>query len=74
MAGHTLRSTNQVSTGYMFFADWSTVILAMWGGLDVIVDAISSNDGNVKIKVFQSVDVAVRQAGAIAVSDDVAFA
>ena len=73
MCGYPVLVTNQVSSGYMFFADWSQLVIAMWGGLDVIVDAVSQDDGNVKIKVFQSIDIGIRHAGAFVMSNEVAF-
>ena len=71
-AGHPLHSTNQCSANHIFFGDWSQAVIGLWGGLDIIVDAISSNDGNVKFKAFQSVDVAVRQAGAFSLCSNFA--
>ena len=73
MAGYPVLSTNQISAQHLFLADWSQLVIAMWGGLDVIVDAISQDDGNVKIKVFQSIDIGIRYAGAFCMSDEVAF-
>lgn len=72
MAGHPLFSTNQCAANYIFFGDWINAVIGLWGGLDILVDAISSNDGNVKLKAFQSVDVALRQAGAFSVCSNYA--
>jgi HK97 family phage major capsid protein len=47
----------------MFFGNWADLILATWGGLDLIVDPYSlGNYGITRVVGLQAVDVAVRNA------------
>jgi HK97 family phage major capsid protein/HK97 family phage prohead protease len=55
----------------IIFGNFADLIVGMWGGLDVLVNPyINSGTGTVRIEVFQSVDVAVRQPASFAVMDD----
>ncbi|MNS67941.1 hypothetical protein D3C72_1012050 [compost metagenome] len=46
----------------MFFGNFADMIIAMWGGLDLIADPYSlSLKGGLRIVVFQDVDFAVRR-------------
>ncbi len=74
MAGFSVYSTEQIPADTILFGDWSQLVIALWGGLDIIVDAISSDDGNIKIKAFQSCDIGVRYPGAFAVTSNFALA
>ena len=65
MIGIPVLMSNQITAGQLYLGDWSQVILGQWGGLDFLVDPfVGATSGNVRLLVFQSVDVAVRQAGA----------
>jgi HK97 family phage major capsid protein len=63
--------SSNVTANYGFFADWTQMILAMWGnGLDINVDTSSgSTTGLTRIVGFMDVDVLIRQAGAFAHAD-----
>jgi HK97 family phage major capsid protein len=55
------------SLSYLFFGDWSQVILGRWSGLDVLIDPYTGGTaGTVRIIAFSDVDVAVRHPEAFA--------
>lgn len=59
--GYKHNRTNQVPANTMVFGDFSQVITALWGGLDIMIDQYSNADtGGVVVRAFQSVDVGVR--------------
>lgn len=71
MNGYSTIMSNQVTSGDLYFGDWSQVLLGMWGGLDILVDPYTaSTTGTVRVVALQTVDVAVRQAVAFAVNND----
>lgn len=59
--GYAVDVTNQLAAGDHFFGNWSDFIVAMWSGLDMMVDPYSlSTSGGTRIVVFQDVDMNVR--------------
>jgi HK97 family phage major capsid protein len=70
MGRPTVVSEN-VTANYGFVADWSQMIVGMWGnGLDILVDPYSgSSSGLVKIVSFMDADIMVAQADAFAHAD-----
>jgi HK97 family phage major capsid protein len=70
MGRPTVVSEN-VTANYGFIADWSQMIIGMWGnGLDILVDPYSgSSSGLVKVVAFMDADVLVAQADAFAHAD-----
>lgn len=53
------------------FGNWADLIIAMWGGLDLVVDPYThSTSGTVRIVTLQDVDVAVRHAESFSVMRD----
>lgn len=76
--GYNAHVTNQVasdldkgtSTGVcsaIFFGNWADLIVGTWAGLDLLVDPYSqSSTGNIRIRGFQTVDIAVRHAESFA--------
>jgi HK97 family phage major capsid protein len=63
--------SSNVTDHYGFLADWSQMMLLMWGnGLDLTVDPYSaSTTGLLKVVGFMDVDIIVRQAAAFAHAD-----
>lgn len=56
----------------MIYGDFSNLVFALWGGMDLIVDPFSeSTKGNLLISAFQSADVNVRYAAAFSKCVDV---
>lgn len=59
--GYNAVVSNQVTSGDIFFAVWSQLIMAMWSGLDLTVDPYThSTSGTVRVVALQDVDFAVR--------------
>jgi HK97 family phage major capsid protein len=49
----------------LLYGDFSNLIMALWGGLDIVVDPYTlSTAGDVRVTAFQSADVNVRYAAA----------
>lgn len=62
MNGYRTEVTNQLAAGDVFFGNFADLIIAMWGGLDLMVDPYSlSKQGGVRVVVHQDVDFAVRR-------------
>ena len=60
--GYRAEVTNQVAAGDVFFGNYADLIIAMWGGLDLIVDPYSlSKSGGLRIVAFQDVDFVLRR-------------
>lgn len=60
-----------ITSTLAFSSDWSNFVLALFGGLDVVVDPYSLADsGQVKITANQFIDIALRQPAAFAVMTD----
>ena len=67
MNGYPVLVTNQVDAGYMIFGDFSQLIYAEWGLIDILVNPYADN-ADVKLTLFVTADVGVRQPGAFSVS------
>ncbi|WP_322009232.1 phage major capsid protein [Paraburkholderia sp. J12] len=62
MNGYRTEVTNQLAAGDVFFGNFADLIIAMWGGLDLMVDPYSlSKSGGVRVVVHQDVDFALRR-------------
>jgi len=69
--GYRTEVTNQLNAGDMFFGNFADFLIAMWGGLDMIVDTASlSKSGGTRIVVFQDVDFALRRLESICYGSD----
>ena len=55
------------------FGNWNDVLIGSWGpGIDILVDPYTGGStGAVRVRVFQSVDIAVRQPASFAVCTDI---
>ena len=63
--------SNQATAGNLYFGDFSSLLVGMFGGLDIVVDPYtSSTSGTVRVVALQSVDVAVRHAVSFAFGND----
>uniref|UniRef100_A0A6M3J578 Putative capsid protein n=1 Tax=viral metagenome TaxID=1070528 RepID=A0A6M3J578_9ZZZZ len=60
--GYGAHATNQIPADTWAFGDWSQLILALWGVLDLQVDKakLAAQDGLV-LRVFQDCDVGIRR-------------
>lgn len=71
MAGYPFLASNQITTNYVFFGDFSQVMVGYWGGIDLTLDPYTlATYGLERIVVQQLVDVAVRQTGALTFCTD----
>lgn len=60
--GYRSEITNQIASGDVFLGNFRDLIVAMWGGLELMVDPYSnSKNGRIRIVVFQDIDFAVRR-------------
>ncbi len=60
--GYTVNASNQVALGELWFANWSDLMIGMWGGLELELDTASGFlSGARRLRALQSVDVAVRR-------------
>lgn len=67
MAGFPYELTEQVGANTLVFGDFSQLIIAMWGGVDLTVDTASlSTSGGVRTVCFQDCDMLIRHGGAFA--------
>lgn len=63
--------SNQITSGDVFFGDFSQVLIGSWGGVDLLVDPFSqSQKGVTRMTIFQTADVALRHPEAIAFNND----
>jgi HK97 family phage major capsid protein/HK97 family phage prohead protease len=71
MNGYSGIMSNQVTSGDLYFGNFSDLLLGFWGGLDILVDPYTaSTTGTVRIVAMQTVDAAVRNAVSFAVNND----
>lgn len=69
--GYPAGVSSQITSGDVFFGNFSSGILGMWGGLDITVDPYTlSKSGSVLVVALQSVDYAIRWLEAFAWSND----
>jgi len=76
LVSNTLPSNGTKGTGTnlstMIFAAWSSLIVAMWGGLDLEADKVTLGDrGGIVLRGFQDIDLGLRYPGAFTVVDDI---
>ncbi len=71
MNGYRTLTTQQVTSGDLFYGNWADLLLGMWGGLDLLVDPYTNSlSGTVRVVGHQSVDVAVRHPVSFAFNND----
>ena len=59
--GYPAYVSNQVEAGDIWFGDWSQLVMGYWSGLDLQVDPYTGGaSGNVRVRVLQDCDVAVK--------------
>jgi len=72
MNGYPVDVSNQVAASTIFFGVWNQLIIGFWSGLDIKLDETTLGDsGGLVIRAFQDCDIAVRQAAAFSLSDEV---
>lgn len=71
--GYPALDTNQILNNGMIFGNFNSLIMAMFGGLDIVVDPYTLADkAEVKITINNFVDIALRHPQEFAVSADAA--
>ncbi len=69
--GYVPGVSNQITQGDMFFGNWASLIVGMWGGLDLLVDPYTnSKSGTIRVVAHQSIDTAVRHPESFCHSND----
>ena len=59
--GYKFHATNQVADNTLIFGDFSQIITALWGGLDIMIDPYTKGaSGGTVIRAFQSLDIGLR--------------
>jgi len=68
LIGRDYLTTEDVPANSLWFGDWSTVNIGVWGnGLDITVDtATLSSSGGLRLVGLQDVDIMVRNGAALA--------
>ncbi|MBD3843540.1 MAG: phage major capsid protein, partial [Campylobacterales bacterium] len=70
--GYKFHRTNQVGANTMLFGDFSQIITALWGGLDIMIDPYTkAASGGTVIRAFQSLDVGLRYAQSFSASTNI---
>jgi hypothetical protein len=66
--GYRYVSSNQVPKDVLLFGNFSSIIMGLWGVLDVVPDtAAKAKSGGLVIRVFQDVDMNIRYMQSFAV-------
>ena len=56
----------------MIFGAWSSLLVCLWGGLDLEADKVTLGDrGGIVLRGFQDIDIGLRYAGAFSVCSDI---
>ena len=72
MAGFPAMSTNQMTAASMLFGDWSQVVVAEWGVLEIEVNPYANfQAGIIGIRAMVSVDVGLRYAAAFSLATSI---
>jgi len=70
--GHRAMSSMQLPAGTMIFGDWSQLVLAFWGPLEIAVNPFANfSAGIIGVRVMLSMDVGVRQPAAFSVASSI---
>ena len=73
MNGYDTKVSNQVTSGDIFFGNWSDMLIGLWGGQDILIDPYTNSlSGTIRVVAHQSMDVAVRHAASFALGNDTA--
>jgi HK97 family phage major capsid protein/HK97 family phage prohead protease len=73
MQGFPAMATNQMTAASMIYGDWSQLVVAEWGVLQVEVNPYANfQAGIVGVRALVSVDVALRYAGAFSLATSIA--
>lgn len=69
MAGYPAMSSTQIAAGRMLFGDFSQLVIAEWGALEIDVNPYANFAAGITgVRAFYTIDVGVRYAGAFSYS------
>lgn len=72
MAGYAAMSSNQMSSATMLFGDWSQVVVAEWGVLEIEVNPYANfQAGIIGVRAMVSIDVGLRYAAAFSYASSI---
>ncbi|MBU8920747.1 MAG: phage major capsid protein [Bacteroidales bacterium] len=76
LVSNTLPNDGTKGTGTdlstMVFGAWSSLIVALWGGLDLEADKVTLGErGGIVLRAFQDIDLGLRYPGAFTVVEDI---
>lgn len=72
MAGFQAMSTNQMSAATMLFGDWSQLVVAEWGVLQIEVNPYANfQAGIIGVRALVSIDVGLRYAAAFSLASSI---
>lgn len=64
--GYRAGVTSQLSGVQSIFGNWADLLIGLYSGTDIVVDATSADDGSHIVKVYQDADVAIARAESFA--------
>lgn len=71
MNGYRASATNVCPAGYLIFGDFSEIVVADWGVVEITVNPADLRAGLVGINAWSDVDIGVKHAGAFSVASSV---
>lgn len=67
--GYKVETSSQLAAKTILFGDWSSVLIGLWGVLDIVPDnATKAASGGLVLRVFQDLDVNIRHAQSFCVN------
>lgn len=67
--GYKVETSSQLAAKTILFGDWSSVLIGLWGVLDIVPDnATKAASGGLVLRVFQDLDVSIRHAQSFCVN------
>ena len=67
MNGYDCFRSNQIPANTGIFGNWEELVIAMWGGFDLLIDPFTNAaSGGVRVRALMDVDVGIRHAASFA--------
>ena len=64
--GYKAMATKQITAGFVFFGDYSQVVIGEWGGLELVYNPYTNDGAIINVSAYLTMDVVLRNAGAFA--------
>jgi HK97 family phage major capsid protein len=71
MNGYAADVSNQIAAGYLFFGDYSQLMIGEWGGIELVLDPFTSKAGVIYATAYLTIDVVLRYAQSFAFYKDI---